>query len=390
MGAWADPLGQVPPGDPAKYVTVDNPVEGTSRFQVIGTGNGPFTVSSSVIAGNAETVLKTVTDTITTDEVRKFEFHFSSTLPSTVSEVANFTPEVKIGNDVNGRTDMPIDFDGRRSFDVDGSIVLYSWDFGDGASGIGEQVSHVYSTPGVYTVRLTVLDNDGATATSTLQASIILSQRRPVAHASGPYLGFAASASFPGYFDFNGSKSSDPNGDPLTFKWDFGDGSPVVVDTFAFTRHSYTTPGKYTVTLIVNDGIDDSEPVTTAVEVMPPPESPRLQVSTLPSCGPAGTPITFQIEPLTLLEYGHGDSRSAWDFGAEGPLPPIPSRITLGIPGTPDGQVRLRVQRPLETFDEFIPWTASLSAPVEFSLRTTWTIPASWEPGVYQLTLKRH
>jgi chitodextrinase len=385
---WVDPLAKLPLGDPVKFVVVQSPVEGTYRFQVIGSGDGPFSISAAVVVGATETVLHEVSDTITKDEVRKFELRYSLASSSTVTEVANFAPEAKVGNDVMGLTDVPIQLDGRRSFDVDGSIVTYAWDFGDGTTDTGDQVAHVYDTPGLYTVQLTVTDDGGAAASAALQASIILSQRRPVADPSGPYLGFAAAAHFPAFIDFDGRKSSDPNGDPLTFRWDLGDGSPPVVDTSPFVRHTYAAPGTYTVTLIVNDGIEDSEPALTTVEVLTPPESGRPEVSVLPSCGAAGTPITFQVEPFTLMSFGGVRTNVGyWDFGAEGPLPPIPTRITMGIPSTPDGQVRLRVMGPIDSFDEFLPWTAVPSAPVQYSLTVPWTIPISWEPGVYQLTL---
>ncbi len=385
LDGWVDPLGRLPLADPIKFITVQDPIDGTYRFQVIGTGDGPFTISAAVVTGAAETVLQTVSDTITKDEVRKFEVHYSTNFPSTVSEVTNFTPAVKVGTDVKGRTDMPVEFDGRRSFDVDGSIASYAWDFGDGASGVGEQVSHVYTVPGVYTVRLTATDDGGATATATLQASIILSQRRPVATLTGPYLGFVSTEELPAVIDLNGSKSSDPNGDPLTFKWDLGDGSSPFGSTFPFVQHAYMAPGIYTVTLIVNDGVDDSEPVATTVEVLPSPESRSPRISVLPSCGPAGTPITFRMEPFTLMSFGGAQSNLlGWDFGADGPLPPIPDRISLGIPGTPDGKLRLRVQGPTGTADEFLSWTAIRSAPVEYAVKISWTIPSSWEPGVYQ------
>jgi len=64
-------------------------------------------------------------------------------------------------------------FDGSGSSDSDGSIVNYSWDFGDGSSaGTGVTTSHVYSQTGTYTVTLTVTDNGGLTNSVTHQVTI--------------------------------------------------------------------------------------------------------------------------------------------------------------------------------------------------------------------------
>jgi hypothetical protein len=51
--------------------------------------------------------------------------------------------------------------------DPDGYIAAYNWDFGDGATGSGQTVTHTYSVPGIFNVRLTVVDNNGATASLT-------------------------------------------------------------------------------------------------------------------------------------------------------------------------------------------------------------------------------
>jgi len=51
------------------------------------------------------------------------------------------------------------------SWDPDGVIVDWAWDFGDGEAGSGEVVSHVYLLPNSYLVTLAVTDNDGATST---------------------------------------------------------------------------------------------------------------------------------------------------------------------------------------------------------------------------------
>ncbi len=56
--------------------------------------------------------------------------------------------------------------------DLDGTIVRYQWDFGDGSKGLGPTVSHVYQNPGVYTVTLQIQDNDGAWAIDTRTVTI--------------------------------------------------------------------------------------------------------------------------------------------------------------------------------------------------------------------------
>jgi len=48
------------------------------------------------------------------------------------------------------------------STDIDGTIVNWTWDFGDGNISYGEKVTHQYSADGSYTVNLTVKDNDNA------------------------------------------------------------------------------------------------------------------------------------------------------------------------------------------------------------------------------------
>mgnify|MGYP001054287063 CR=1 FL=1 len=66
-----------------------------------------------------------------------------------------------------GLAPLEVTFDASGSTDPDGTIVRYSWDFGDGSSGLGQVVSHVYRKSGAFRVGLTVTDNLGARATKT-------------------------------------------------------------------------------------------------------------------------------------------------------------------------------------------------------------------------------
>lgn len=66
----------------------------------------------------------------------------------------------------SGDAPLRVDLTGSGS-DEDGKVVGYVWDFGDGVREQGSKVSHLYTKPGRYQVRLTVTDDDGLTATTT-------------------------------------------------------------------------------------------------------------------------------------------------------------------------------------------------------------------------------
>lgn len=65
-----------------------------------------------------------------------------------------------------------IEFDASDSFDLDGSITMYSWDFGDGITKTGVKTSHKFTADGKYDVTLTVTDNDGNFHSKTHQITV--------------------------------------------------------------------------------------------------------------------------------------------------------------------------------------------------------------------------
>jgi PKD repeat protein len=143
----------------------------------------------------------------------------------------------------------PVMFDGAASNDGDGALTRFRWDFGDGASADGAQVTHVFETPGVYETRLAVTDDSGARSGTASDVARVWVNAPPVAVAGGDRDGFVGGAY--DHLLFDASASTDADGEPLSFLWDLGDG---VTRSGAKVQHAYTEPGEYAVRLGVADG----------------------------------------------------------------------------------------------------------------------------------------
>jgi PKD repeat protein/alpha-tubulin suppressor-like RCC1 family protein len=180
----------------------------------------------------------------------------SSPATSTVT-ISNQTPTASAGGPYSGVRGQVITFSGAASSDPDNDALTYSWNFGDGATATGVAPTHAYATLGAFTVTLTV--NDGTTNSAPATSTTTITNRTPVANSGGPYSGTRLAA-----IAFNGSASSDPDGDALTYSWNFGDGGTA---TGATPTHLYTVTGTFTVTLTVNDGTTNSAPITTTAEI---------------------------------------------------------------------------------------------------------------------------
>ena len=68
-----------------------------------------------------------------------------------------------------------ITFSAENSYDEDGAIIEFHWDFGDGTTATGKTVTHKYEEPGMYLVKLTVYDSDQESAEDTFQINIVSS-----------------------------------------------------------------------------------------------------------------------------------------------------------------------------------------------------------------------
>ena len=81
-------------------------------------------------------------------------------------------PVADAGGDQIGNVQEAVTFDGSASYDIEGPIVSYLWDFGDGTVGTGAIIDYIYQDGGIYNVTLVVLDQDGLSAQDVVSVTI--------------------------------------------------------------------------------------------------------------------------------------------------------------------------------------------------------------------------
>ncbi len=154
-----------------------------------------------------------------------------------------------------GFSPLAVYFDASESYDPDGDDLMYYWEIGgpEKYSFSGVTFCLVFSTLGQYDVVLEVVDSFGGQNAIYVSDFYVrgpnnLPQASPVATPN--------SGTQPLTVQFN-ANASDPDNDPLTYEWDFGDPqSPDNTSPLADPIHIYAQAGTYTVTLNVSDPYD--------------------------------------------------------------------------------------------------------------------------------------
>lgn len=144
------------------------------------------------------------------------------------------------------------------------TITRYDWNFGDGESGSGATVSHRYSSPGTYQVVLTVTDDVGVsmqltkgytvTATGGLTATMTVLPTSP-------------KVGQPAAFNASGSKSETST--IVSYKFNYGDGSPEETGTSPTQTHVYRAPGTVVATVTVTDAQGRTATAQQSVTITP-------------------------------------------------------------------------------------------------------------------------
>jgi len=133
------------------------------------------------------------------------------------------------------------------SFRANGSgASKYRWDFGDGTTSEGgSSASHSYQKGGDYRVSVTADNGKGFSCSMASDSLNIKVNSTPIADA-GENVACCVGQST----SFDGSDSSDPDGDTLSYHWDFGDGEASDEKS---ASHVYEKSGNYRVVLTVKD-----------------------------------------------------------------------------------------------------------------------------------------
>lgn len=248
--------------------------------------------------------------------------------PSITSLTASITADTLSGN-----SPLTVHFDGSHSSGGLSTIVAWKWDFGDGSTGSGAVVDHLFSNAGIYPVTLTVTDanNNTAVAHTTITVTLATSPGNlsPIADISVDH----TSGTAPFTVQFDASSSHDNDGTIVSYNWDFGDGASQSGKTVS---HTFAGAGSFTATLTVTDdkGAVGHASVTITVAA-------ANNTANQPPLATIAASSTTGVAPLTAILDGSGSSDAdgnivgyAWNFGDGSTGTGSVSQHVFATPGT--------------------------------------------------------
>ena len=179
------------------------------------------------------------------------------------NSISDLPPYLNIGYDIIGKVGTDIEVGPVRGYDIEGTLEVINWDFGDGTTSQVIDPIHSYTKGGFYSAELTVEDDAGNIV--KLKKSIKI----------GPYSNFHIEGDLlqGSNIIFNGSGSWDYSG-IISYNWDLGDGTYRFHDG-PIVEHTYDRPGRYIskLTIINKDGYVDTGEITIEIPDMEKPVS---------------------------------------------------------------------------------------------------------------------
>ena len=208
---------------------------------------------------------------------------------------------------------VPINFTSTSTTNGGPAITQYSWNFGDGVTVVTNNPSHVYTTPGTYTITLVVTNATGG-VDSEVKPNYITILPAPTVAFSVSGLG----CTVPLTVGFTNTSSSGAN---FTYAWNFGNGQNSNLQTPA--NVTYNAAGTYGVTLTVTNTTTGCVAAFTDSIVVS-----NFQAGiTAPSTGCVGSAITFQDNSTA------GANQWNWNFAGQGNSAQQNPSFTFNAPG---------------------------------------------------------
>ncbi|MCZ8529588.1 PKD domain-containing protein [Alteromonas sp. PRIM-21] len=197
---------------------------------------------------------------------------------SVIAATANSAPVANAGNDQNASTGTVVTLNGSASSDADGDTLSYAWSLTSFPSSSNASLTNptnvsptfTADVDGTYVAQLIVNDGTVDSAADTVSVIAATANSAPVANAGNDQNVTAGTTVY-----LDGSGSTDADGDGLLYSWSFVSKPTGSLSTFddETTVNPGFTPdldGSYVISLIVNDGIEDSEPDTLTVDAVQP------------------------------------------------------------------------------------------------------------------------
>lgn len=269
-------------------------------------------------ASNNVSVIDAKTNAVTAISVGIYPHAFGQFIGHvSVPEADFYSPEVD--NIFDGVIDRGISENDIVSFfdKSTGSPASWLWDFGDGSTSTLKNPTHAYEKIGGYTVNLTVKNMAGSDTVS--KYGYILVGIWGDGHASPAYFSSdITSGNAPLKVTFFDDQNANRD-NVMRREWNFGDGfiqyNVSDDNTSPHATHTYEKPGKYTVTLYLDNGGGKS--IITKynyITVTDPVKDPQMLVAKFSSKVTKGyAPLTVQFTDLSQNTTG-----VSWDFDNDG------------------------------------------------------------------------
>jgi hypothetical protein len=207
----------------------------------------------------------TVTDSLGAESL-PVQVKISTTNSSPIADAGTDQAVIALGSTVQ--------LNGIQSYDPDGDAFTYSWTLSQvptGSAAIlssGSAVAPTFTADvqGTYVATLVVMDAFGAFSDPD-SVTVSFTNVKPVANGGGNQAGSVGQT-----IQLDGSRSSDANLDRLTYSWAFVSKPSSSVAALsnpsgAVTQFKADLPGTYIISLVVNDGLIDSDPDTVTVTI---------------------------------------------------------------------------------------------------------------------------